>query len=138
MNSILAVIGGDSKSCFMYLEGTAAPCVWGLTPFGNYVSPGELATILLGPHEMKGKNDWEVTTGEGGRVTSLVKLRDGSAVFRAALKDYREVEGVEVPFNIVIENGNNGKEKLEIEYSSIELNQEIDNGLFRSPGFPAE
>lgn len=50
------------------------------------------------------------------------------AALRTVLfEDFRDLEGLQFPFSLFVENG---KERLSIRYSSIELNPELNDALF--------
>jgi outer membrane lipoprotein-sorting protein len=68
----------------------------------------ELASFLMG-----------MSAGEQGLVEDALR--------RVLFDDFRDIEGLLFPFNLSLEDG---KERLSVRYSSVELNPELDDALF--------
>lgn len=93
--------------------------------------PEQIVSLLLGANVSGNGTLWEGyesshDEGTGGAVR-FVRLEDGVAVFKVEISDFRAVGGAEVPFNISIDDG---RQKLSIRYSSVEINPEIDSDFF--------
>ncbi|MEE9615341.1 MAG: hypothetical protein V3W31_10405 [Thermodesulfobacteriota bacterium] len=149
LGQAVSVLVSDSRRIALYSEGKVKSYRWDDPaqpyPFGAR----ELVSFLMGmPRgtypEGGGRagrggrgdsggsgGDYEFSTDGDGRVSKLVKFEDGVLVLKAAMEDYREIEGVVVPMSVSIENGEG--ERLLISYSSVEVNPEMERELFNLP-----
>jgi outer membrane lipoprotein-sorting protein len=127
-NHVVAVIVSDGAGLTFYSNGEARSYKWHdpLLPYS--FSPEELVSFLMGRPEKEGY--YELDMDGEGNISRLVKLRDGAPVFKVFMDDYREVRGATIPFAIAIEDG---EKRLDIRYSSVELNPEVEKDLFSLP-----
>jgi hypothetical protein len=127
-NQISAVIVSDRTALTFYSNGELRSYKWNdpLIPYS--FSPSEFVTFLMGRPEKKGYYEFDMD-GQGN-ISRLVKFIDGVPVLKVAMEDYQEVQGVPIPFKIAIEDG---RERLNIRYSFVELNPEMGKDLFILP-----
>jgi hypothetical protein len=85
----------------------------------------------MGRPELKGY--YEFSTDGEGNISKLVKLSEGAAVLKVSMDDWREVQGLKIPFAIAIEDGG---ERVNIRYFSVELDPVIGKDLFILPARP--
>ena len=144
LSGIAGVVAGNGKNCFLYSNGVTKSCNRDeegsiyppssstAPPLNPPLNPEELVPILLGMEaDLKDRTATRITKDKEGRVTEFIRFSwDGSVLVRVALKDYRDISGVYIPFGIVIEGK---KRRFSIEYYSVELNPEIDNEIFTLP-----
>ena len=133
LSGIAGVVAGNGKNCFLYSNGVTKSCNRDEEGSGYPpLNPEELVPILLGMEaDLKDRTATRITKDKEGRVTEFIRFSwDGSVLVRVALKDYRDISGVYIPFGIVIEGK---KRRFSIEYYSVELNPEIDNEIFTLP-----
>ena len=107
------------------------------------------ALELLGKQSLDGSDSWrlKLTTKSGSvrhlfldaasflerRVLGTRSLRGEELEFESSLADYREVDGIQVPFRV--ESGRKGApERQRISFDKVEFGVAIDDARFRFPG----
>jgi outer membrane lipoprotein-sorting protein len=81
-------------------------------------SAPELAAFLMGIDERQAN-----LSSDKERVEAGVEVEARSVLF----EDFRELKGARFPFSLTVDDG---KERLLVRYSSIEINPELDDSLF--------
>lgn len=126
---VVAVIIGDGGRLAYYSKAESRAYSFEDTLLGYSLRPRELVSFLTGRPGENGHYEYDLD--EEGNITGLVKLNDGVPVLKVAMEDYRSVRGVPIPFAITIDDGT---ERLNISYSSVELDPELSGELFILPG----
>jgi outer membrane lipoprotein-sorting protein len=130
-NHVVSVIVSDSEGLSYYSNGEVRRYGWDDPLLPYPLRPGELVSLLMGRPELKGY--YEFSTDGEGNISKLVKLSEGAAVLKVSMDDWREVQGLKIPFAIAIEDGG---ERVNIRYFSVELDPVIGKDLFILPARP--
>lgn len=138
LNQVIALIISNGTNLYIYSEGDSASYRWGGPAIPYALGPDELASVLLGawpPHPSEGapppNGGYGIDRDGRGRVTGIRGEKDGAKV-TVSFSQYASVDGFEIPFRISVDNG---REKLVIRYSAVEVNPILAEELF-SPGPP--
>jgi hypothetical protein len=127
-NQVVAVVVSDGTELTFYSNRKIRSYRWDDPQLPYHFRPREFVSFLLGRPGDKGR--YEFTRDSQGNITRLVKLRRGIPVLKVAMGDWRQVHGVSIPFTIAIEDGH---ERLNIRYTSVELNSRMEKELFTVP-----
>jgi outer membrane lipoprotein-sorting protein len=127
-NQVVAVIVSDGTELTFYSNGGVRSYRWDDPRLPYSFSPWEFVSFLFGRPVDGGQ--YELTRDEKGNIQRLVKLRAGIPVLKVAMGDWRQVRGVFIPFEIAIEDE---QERLDIRFSSVELNTRMEKELFIIP-----
>jgi hypothetical protein len=128
LRRVAAVIVTGPDGLSFYSNGDTVHYSWDdpLLPYS--LRPGELVSILTGTAEA---GDYQGSgTDAEGNVTVLTRPVRGPSVLKVLFDDWRVVDGVALPFSIDIDDG---RERLRIGYSSVDMDPVVDIGLFTLP-----
>jgi len=150
-NTPATTISSDGTALSIFSGGTLKTYRWDeenpVLPYS--FAPDELAALLLGGGPLDNAKPpegvrppltaYKITRDKDGNITGVIKLKNGSAVFTVAMSDFRDAgNGVEppegaqplqgvLPFSLTIDDG---YKSLRIRYKSLEINPDIEPGVF--------
>lgn len=136
-NQVVALLVSDGRELFVFSGRKPEVFNWDDPSMPYPFSAGEVVSFLMGEAgalpALNGAavgNGYSVTRDVDGRVKDIVKSRGGAEVLRVAMADYRSVSGAYIPFHITID----GRERLSIRYSEVEVDPDVAPGSFTIPG----
>ncbi|MFQ5735475.1 MAG: hypothetical protein ACE5GY_01260 [Thermodesulfobacteriota bacterium] len=132
LNSTLALFVSDGHGLYIFSDGKSARYEWKDPRVPFPFRPVEVVSALLGARP-EGAGDYALSMDGDGHITDIVKKGDGEPLLTAAMSDYRTVSGADVPFSITIEDG---KKRLGVRYSAVEVNPELGTDFFDTGSLP--
>jgi len=115
----MALLISDGESFYVYSNGTEVTMRWDDPLMPYPFRPQELVAVLTGAAESMAAEGAAVSKDSQGRVTRLGKTGTDGLPFEIMLADFRDTNGVTLPFSIRLAKG---IEELIIRYSDVEIN----------------
>lgn len=135
----VTTISSDGAMLSVFSDGTLKTYRWdeenplkGLSPILPYsFAPEELAALLLGGGPLDTAKPpltaYRITRDKDGNITGVIKVKNGSEVFKVAMSEFRDAGNGVLPFIITIDDG---YKSLRIRYKNLELNPDIKPDVF--------
>lgn len=139
-NSPVTTISSDGAALSIFSDNSLKTYRWDeenpVLPYS--FAPEELAALLLGggpldpakpppegaePH----LTAYRITRDKDGNITGVIKIKDGSEVFRVAMSDFRDAGSGVLPFSLTVDDG---VKSLRVRYKSLEINPDITPDVF--------
>lgn len=124
----MALLISDGESFYVFSNGTEETMRWDDPLMPYPFRPQELVSVLTGAAESVATEGAAVSKDSKGRVTRLGVTGTDGMPFEITLGDFRDINGVTLPFNIRLAKG---IEELIIRYSSVEINPALASEPFQ-------
>lgn len=125
-NHTAALLVSDGKSFFSHIGGSTEVNDWGDPRLPYSFSSSEIVSFLLGSPAGKEAEDRGFEVSKEAERTIFKRPRKEGAL-KVELSDFRSIGTLRIPYRIEIEDG---KRRLSVRYSSVEVNPEIDSAAF--------
>ncbi|MCK4738490.1 MAG: hypothetical protein KAT46_00945 [Deltaproteobacteria bacterium] len=122
LGRVIFVIAGEAEKCTLYNDGILKTCKWDDPALGFFINSRELYSLLTG----RVVGEWKKIEG---KKDGFVRLKREGGIFSPVLSlgNFREIEGLVIPFTIEIKN--NG-DTLTLEYLKAVINPTLKNDRF--------
>ena len=132
-----ALLSSDGETTYVLTEKGIEEFRKGDADVPYSLAPEDITSLLIGgttagTQALVGA---DIRRDDAGRLKSFSKATPGKEDLNVSLDDYRDVAGAHIPFIITIENG---KRKIEIKYKAVEVDPDIDDGVFKPDTAAAE
>ncbi len=125
-NQTAALLVSDGKSFFSHIGGSTEIKDWDDPRLPYSFSSSEIVSFLLGSPADKEAEDRGFEVSKDPKRTVFKRPRKEGAL-KVELSDFRNIGTLRIPYRIEIEDG---KRRLIVRYSSVEVNPEVDSAAF--------
>lgn len=133
-NSPVTTISSNGADLSIFSDGALNIYRWDeenpVLPYS--FAPEELAALLMGGAALDlakppPLTTYSITRDKGGNITGVIKIKDGSELFKVAMSEFRDAGNGVLPFNLTIDDG---LKILRVKYKSLEVNPDISPDVF--------
>lgn len=125
-NHVAALLVSDGRSFFSHIGEDTEIKDWDDPRLPYSFSSSEIVSFLLGIPSDKEAEDRGFEVSKYAERTVFKRPRKEGAL-KVELSDFRNIGTLRIPYRIDIEDG---KKRLSVRYSSVEVNPEIDSAAF--------
>ena len=134
---LIGLLLSDGDNLTVFADGELKTYRWSDPALPYPFSAEEFVSFLLGKNDLApgGPTEgYEITRNKAGKIAKIVKFKEENPILSVEMSDYKAKDGYGVPHSISLKDG---RRKLHIRYTSLEINPEIKEDVFKiSPLFP--